>query len=72
MKVSTSRKLQCNDVYGNRTESLYPALDQFWAALLTHMQGFVAFYTQPLSGFKGCERFVELSRPAMKLDWLSL
>ncbi len=48
VKVSTGHKLQCNYVRGKRTESLYPAFDQFWAALLDHVQGFVAFNTQLL------------------------
>ncbi len=58
VKVSTSHKLHGNDVYGNRTESFYPAFDQLWAALLDHVQGLVAFYTQSLQGFSGCKRVV--------------
>lgn len=46
VKVSTSHKLQCNDIHGKRAESLSLAFNQFWAALLDHMQRFVAFYTQ--------------------------
>ena len=57
VELSTPHKLQCNDVCGKKTESLYPADSQFWSALLDYVQGFVAFYLNCCrvpEGVNGC------------------